>query len=228
MTSDGGPPQLGRPRDHSIDARVLEATRLLLKDRGFEDTTIRAIAETSGVHASAIYRRWRSRTEIIEMAVYPGISSVVVRPTGDLRRDLRRFIRAHLVAFGAPETKAAMPGLLAAYQASGRSGEPEHWLAVSARPQFLDILLAAPAGSVDPAVDPNDVFDVLLGAMIARVLVPTVAARNRPMEQLVDVVLRLVQPQTPPAARHVVRSSSPAPRSTNSLGAWADPGHPCS
>jgi AcrR family transcriptional regulator len=200
MTLDEGPPQLGRPRDQSIDARVLDATRALLRERGFEDTTIRAIAETSGVHASAIYRRWRSRTEIIEMAVYPGISSVVVRPTGDLRRDLRRFIRAHLVAFGAPETKAAMPGLLAAYQASGRSGEPEHWLAVSARPQFLDILLAAPSGSVDPGVDPNDVFDILLGAMIARTLVPTVAARNRPMEQLVDTVLRLVQPRTPPAA----------------------------
>ncbi len=200
MKSDEGPPQLGRPRDQSIDARVLEATRLLLRERGFEDTTIRAIAEASGVHASAIYRRWSSRTEIIEVAVYPGISSVVVRPTGDLRRDLRRFIRAHLVAFGAPETKAAMPGLLAAYQASGRSGEPEHWLAVSARPQFLDILLSAPAGSVDPGIDPNDVFDVLLGAMIARTLVPTVAARNRPMEQLVDMVLRLVQPQTPTAA----------------------------
>jgi AcrR family transcriptional regulator len=209
VTSDQGPPQLGRPRDHSIDARVLEATRLLLQERGFEDTTIRAIAEASGVHASAIYRRWRSRTEIIEMAVYPGISSVVVRPSGDLRRDLRRFIRAHLVAFGAPETKAAMPGLLAAYQASGRSGEPEHWLAVSARPQFLDILLAAPSGSVDPGVDPNDVFDILLGAMIARTLVPTVAARNRPMEQLVDTVLRLVQPRTPPAAPASFAQSPP-------------------
>lgn len=195
MAPDQGAAQLGRPRDQSIDTRVLDATRLLLKDRGFDDTTIRAIAETSGVHASAIYRRWRSRTEIIEEAVFPGLSSVVVRPTGDLRRDLRRFIRAHLVAFGAPEAKAAMPGLLATYQSSGRSGAPEEWLAVSARPQFLDILLAAPVGSVDPGVDPNDVFDILLGAMIARTLVPTVALRNRPVEQLVDAVLRLVQPQ---------------------------------
>lgn len=195
MAPEEGAAQLGRPRDQSIDTRVLDATRLLLKDRGFDDTTIRAIAETSGVHASAIYRRWRSRTEIIEEAVFPGLSSVVVRPTGGLRRDLRRFIRAHLVAFGAPEAKAAMPGLLATYQSSGRSGAPEEWLAVSARPQFLDILLAAPVGSVDPGVDPNDVFDILLGAMIARTLVPTVALRNRPVEQLVDAVLRLVQPQ---------------------------------
>jgi AcrR family transcriptional regulator len=195
MTSDQGSLQLGRPRDQSIDIRVLDATRLLLKDRGFDETTIRAIAETSGVHASAIYRRWRSRTEIIEEAVFPGLSSVIVRPTGDLRRDLRRFIRAQLTAFGAPEAKAAMPGLLASYQSSGRSGAPEDWLAVSARPQFLDILLRAPASSVDPGVDPNDVFDLLLGAMMARVLVPTVAVRNRPVEQLVESVHRLVQRQ---------------------------------
>lgn len=196
MTPDQGSPQLGRPRDQSIDTRVLDATRALLKDRGFDDTTIRAIADTSGVHASAIYRRWRSRTDIIEEAVFPGLSSVVVRPTGDLRRDLRRFIRSHLVAFGAPEAKAAMPGLLATYQSNGRSGAPEDWLAVSARPQFLDILLAAPTDSVDPAIDPNDVFDVLLGAMIARTLVPTVSARNRPVENLVESAMRLVQPRT--------------------------------
>ena len=96
------------------------------------------------MHTSAIYRRWRSRTEIIEEAIFPGLSSVVVRPTGDLGRDLRRFVRAHLMAFGAPEAKAGMPGLLATYQSSGRSGAPEEWLAVSARPQFLDILLSAP------------------------------------------------------------------------------------
>ena len=208
MTSDQGSLQLGRPRDQSIDTRVLDATKLLLKDRGFDETTIRAIAESSGVHASAIYRRWRSRTEIIEEAVYPGLSSVVVRPTGNLRRDLRRFIRAHLVAFGAPEAKAAMPGLLATYQSSGRSGAPEDWLAVSARPQFLDILLSAPAGSIDPGVDPNDVFDILLGALIARILVPTVAARKRPAEHLVDSVLRLVQPQagSPEPSRAAARA----------------------
>lgn len=196
MTPDQRSPHLGRPRDHTIDTRVLDAARQLLKEKGYDDTTIRAIAETSGVHASAIYRRWKSRTEIIEQAVFPGLSSVAMRPTGDLRKDLRRFIRAHLRAFGAPEAKAAMPGLLATYHSSGRSGEPEEWLAVSARPQLLDILLSAPAGSVDTEVDPNDVFDILLGAMIARVLVPTVASRNRPVEQLVDSALRLVDPGT--------------------------------
>ena len=67
---------------------------------------------------------------------------------------------------------------------------------MSARPQFLDILAAAPADKVDPDLEPDDVFDLLLGAIMARTLVPTVAQRNRPVERLVDLVLRLLHPAT--------------------------------
>ena len=194
MAHDRGSRQLGRPRDGNIDTRVLQATRELLIEKGFDATNVRSIAEKSGAHASAIYRRWPSRLELIEEAVFPGFSTITVRATGDVHRDLNRFIRAYLAAFGAPAARAAMPGLLASYQSAGRSGAPEAWLSVSARPQFLDILLAAPDGAVDPAVDPGDVFDFLLGAIMAKTLVPTVAERGRPVERLVELTLRILQP----------------------------------
>jgi AcrR family transcriptional regulator len=200
VAQDRSSRQLGRPRDLTIDSRVLKATRELLIEKGFDGTNVHSIAERSGEHASAIYRRWPSRVEIIEEAVFPGLSSVRVRPTGDLRRDLGRFVRAYLAAFGAPEARAAMPGLLASYQSAGRSGAPEVWLPVSARPQFIDILVAAPEGEVDPDLEPDDVFDLLLGAILARTLVPTVAQRNRPVERLVDSVLRLLHPASARAA----------------------------
>ena len=190
----------GRPRDDSIDTRVLEAAEQLLTEGGFEATNVQAIAERSGVHASAIYRRWPSRIAIIERAVFPGFASFAVRPTGDLHRDLRRFVRAYLTTLNRPAARAAVPGLLSAYQSAGRSGAAEEWLEVSARPQFMDILTAAPAGSIDPDVDPDDVFDVLLGAVLARVLVPTVAARSRPAERLVELAIRLLQPASVVAA----------------------------
>ena len=111
-----------------------------------------------------------------------------------MRRDLRRFIRAYVAALGAPAARAAAAGLLVHHQASGRARPSEVYLRVSARPQFRDILRAAPPGSVDPAVDPDDVFDMLLGAILARTLVLTVAARQRPVERTVELVLRLLQP----------------------------------
>jgi AcrR family transcriptional regulator len=200
MTADAATRGPGRPRDATIDAKVLDAARDVLVAHGFNGATVQAIAARSGVHASAIYRRWPSRIEIIEQAVFPGLEPVKVRPTGDLRRDVRRFIRAFLAVVGEPAARAAIPGLLATYQ-SGRLPADEEWLAVSARPLFLDILAAAPAGRVDPAVDPGDVFDVLVGAMLARILVPTVVQRDRPIERLVDLTLRLLQPATAPSRR---------------------------
>ncbi|MER7181076.1 TetR/AcrR family transcriptional regulator [Streptomyces hyaluromycini] len=184
----------GRPRDTSIDERALAATRELLVGRGFEATTIQAVAEHSGVHASAIYRRWPSRIELIEEATFPGLSPLGVRPTGDLRADVRRFIRAYLAAFNAPAARAAAAGLLAYHQASRRPRPPELDLRVSARPQFEEILRAAPPGSVDPAVDPDDVFDMLLGAVLARTLLLNVTTRQRPVDRTVEMVLRLLRP----------------------------------
>lgn len=185
---------LGRPRDPSLDARALEAARSLLVEVGFAATTVQAIAARSGVQVSAIYRRWPSRIDLIEDAVYPGLASPDVAPTGDLERDIRRFVRAYVAAHDTPVARAAVPGLLAAYGTEGRPGAEHHWLHVSARPQFRDILRAAAPGAVSPAVDADDVFDVLLGAVLARVLIPTVAQRRRPVERLVEMVLKLVNP----------------------------------
>ncbi len=184
----------GRPRDPSIDRRVLQVARDLLVEGGIEATTIQGISERSGVHASAVYRRWSSRSEIIEQAVFAGFAQILVRPVGDLRRDLKRFVRAYLAVFDSPAARAAMPALMASYQSAGRSGAPEEWLSVSARPQFMDILVAAGPEAIDQDVDPDDVFDMLLGALIARTLVPTVAARRRPIDVMVDLTVRLLQP----------------------------------
>ena len=127
-----------------------------------------------------------------------GFSPLAVRPTGDLRRDLRRFIRAYLAAFSAPAARAAAAGLIAHHQSADRPRSPELYLRVSARPQFQDILRAAPPGSIDPAVDPDDVFDMLLGAILTRILLSAVTARHRPIEHTVEMILRLLRPQAPP------------------------------
>ena len=184
----------GRPRDVTIDERALAATRDLLVETGFSATTIQAVAERSGLHASAIYRRWPSRTELIEEAVFPGFDGLSVRPTGDLPGDLRRFVRAYVRMLGSPVARAAIPGLLASYQATGRSGSPEEWLHLSARPQFRDIVLASRSDGVDPPIDIDDVFDMLLGTILARILVPTIDRRNAPLERTVELTLRLLQP----------------------------------
>ena len=86
--------------------------------------------------------------------------------------------------------------LLVHYQTSGAERDASGFLNISTRPQFAAILRAAQPGSVDPKVNPDDVFDMLLGSMLARTLIPTVASRRRPLERLVDLVVRAVEPRT--------------------------------
>jgi AcrR family transcriptional regulator len=184
----------GRPRDTTISGRALAATRELLVERGFEATTIQAAAERSGVHASALYRRWPSRIEMIEEATFPGLSPLSVQPTGDLGRDLRHFIRAYLSAFNAPASRAAAAGLLSHHQSSSRTRPPDFYQRVSARPQFKKILEAAPPESVDPTIDADDVFDLLLGVILTRSLLGHVIPRHAPVERTVELLIRAVRP----------------------------------
>ncbi|MCK9921557.1 TetR/AcrR family transcriptional regulator [Frankia sp. AgPm24] len=201
------PRRLGRPRDAAIGERALAAARELLVERGFDATTVQAVAERAGVHASAIYRRWPSRIALIVEATFPGLSPLQVRPSGDLHDDLCRFIRAYLQVFDAPAARAAAAGMLAHYQTSSRALPTELVVRISARPQFIDILRATPPGSVDPSVDPDDVFDMLLGTLLTRVLLQGAVARHASVERIAEMIARLLRPAAPP----VPPPTGPAP-----------------
>lgn len=62
-------------------------------------------------------------------------------------------------------------------------------------PPFREILRLAPAGAVDPALDPDDVFDLLLGAILTRTFLANATARHTPVERTVELILRLLRPE---------------------------------
>ena len=191
---------------------MLDATLAILSEEGFAATTIVAVARRSGMNASAIYRRWPSRIELIEEAVFPGFDDVSIRPTGDLRRDVGRFIGAYERTLSSPAARAAMPGLLASYQQGASPHPAQKWLRVSARPHFRAILEAAGPGSVDSDIDPDDVFDLILGTVLARALVPTVVRRTRSAEHIVDLVVRALRPTDGRAAAARLQQTRPGER----------------
>jgi AcrR family transcriptional regulator len=164
---------VGRPRDPRLDATVLAATRRLLRKVGYARLTIGAIARDAGIHPPAIYRRWRSKAEIVHEAVYPeGDDSRRVEISGDVERDLRAYVRSTLALFTRPEVLAALPGLMADYRDDpdlqrklvARAGP-------SARARFARMLSDAHArGDVAPTVSPDVLFDALSGTIIFRIM----------------------------------------------------------
>jgi AcrR family transcriptional regulator len=107
----------GRPRDPQKDQDALAAARELLAEVGYQGTTIAAVARRAGIGAPTIYRRWRRREALIEDAAFAhSRPAPLPAPTGDLHADLRAWVEAFLVELSDPVIRAALPGLLLAWQ----------------------------------------------------------------------------------------------------------------
>lgn len=105
----------GRPRDIQIDRAVLDATRALLAEVGYQDVTIAAVARRAGVGTAPIYRRWPGKEALIEDAVFGSENLWLPAKTDDLHADLTAWTRLFLERIAEPATRAAVPGLMSAY-----------------------------------------------------------------------------------------------------------------
>lgn len=170
------------------------ATRALLAEAGFNATTIQAVSRRAEVRPASIYRRWPSRIEMIEEAIFPGLDAVSLKPTGDLACDMAHFVEAYRATFSSPVALAALPALISEYHAvaAGPGRADRAWQ--SARPQFREILQAAPEGDVDPQVDPDDVFDMLVGAILYKIHTVSLGNRIDAPDRTIELILRVLRP----------------------------------
>jgi AcrR family transcriptional regulator len=161
------PQQPGRPRDPQKDRDVLAATRQLLVEGGYQQTTIAAVARRAGVGAPTIYRRWPRREALIEDAAFGHSQPAPVPlPTGDLRADLRAWVEAFLTQLADPVTRAAIPGLLLAYQRDdGLYGR-----LVSRNERDVRALLVERLATDHLEARADSVFDMLVAATSIRAL----------------------------------------------------------
>lgn len=161
----------GRPRDPHVDRSILNAARELLVEIGYQKTTITAIARRAGLGTAAIYRRWGTKESIVEDAVFSIADASLPAATADLRMDLTTWTRWFLTQIAEPATRAAIPGLLSAYQIDegaygllvGRSEEPAR-IALTER-----IATAFPTQHPKAIADTADAtFDLLVAATVMR------------------------------------------------------------
>ena len=64
-STESSPPRRGRPRDPAIDRAILESARSVLARKGFTGTSMEEIARTAGVGKDTLYRRWKSKEDLV-------------------------------------------------------------------------------------------------------------------------------------------------------------------
>ena len=102
MTLTATTPAGGRPRDESRDAAILEATREVLGEVGYDLLTIEAVATRAKASKATVYRRWPGKAELVVAAVKEtgpqpgpdGAPPCYWPDTGSLRGDLLAGARA--------------------------------------------------------------------------------------------------------------------------------------
>jgi AcrR family transcriptional regulator len=104
---------LGRPRDLEIDAAILVAARELLAEVGYAQVTMDATAARAGTSKAAIYRRFKSKAELLFAAAVHGTDMELPADSGSLRGDLLALGRRIRSDMSSPAAHEVAPQVLA-------------------------------------------------------------------------------------------------------------------
>jgi AcrR family transcriptional regulator len=163
---------VGRPRNPAKDVAVLQATRELLVEVGYQGATVVAIARRAGVGAPTIYRRWATKEALVEDAAFGHPQPAPMpSPTGDLTADLLAWVSTFLGFLADPAVRAALPGLLTAYHHDEQVYERLVLRSeVDVRQQMAALLAAARPKAPHDEAHADTVFDFLVGITVARAM----------------------------------------------------------
>jgi AcrR family transcriptional regulator len=145
--------KLGRKRDHSRDADILQAALDVLAETGYDGMTIDMVAARAKAGKATLYRRWPSKGHLVVDAVAcmksTDAQAGAMPDTGTLRGDLLAMIKPHTVEQGERKLRI-MAGL-----SSMMSREPH--LAGVAKRQILEPQMAITRTLLQRAKDRGEI-----------------------------------------------------------------------
>jgi AcrR family transcriptional regulator len=196
-----GPHRLGPYRDPQVDTQVLNATRQLLVERGYQRISMDAIAEAAGVSRPTIYRRWPSKAHVVYDAVYPDTAPRVEAAAPKAVSEIEGAIRGIFDVMSERSAREALPGLLADMRTDA-SLHPKlaerHNVLVRAG---IEGLLQRNAESMR-GVDAAALLDLIVGAAICSLCMRDIDDVDSFVESVTDILLHgvLKSSQSRPAA----------------------------
>jgi AcrR family transcriptional regulator len=191
----------GRPREARIDAAVGAAVHELLAREGYAGTTIERVAANAGVGRGAVYRRWRSKAEMVFAVVVHSADLPAPVDSGTLEGDLVALAERIADLTGTDQARAALAGLVA-----DLAGDPELARALedrlfAAERRYLALILerACARGELGRGVDPELVRRSLVGPIsLTPLFAPTAQPRPREVARLVAAGLLAMHPPEVP------------------------------
>ncbi len=168
------PKKSGRPRSAQSHQAILAAALALLSEVGFEAMSIEAIATRAAVGKSTIYRRYKSKEELVADAIETIREEIAIPDTGNLQTDIDVLIERAAQTTLTPLGRQSVAMIISS-AASNPQFSQIYWTKYlrPRREAFAVVLERAIARKeVSPALDPHLVFDTLSGIMLYALIFP--------------------------------------------------------
>ncbi|HEY1761829.1 MAG TPA: TetR/AcrR family transcriptional regulator [Acidimicrobiales bacterium] len=182
----------GRPRSEESERAILDATRSLLKERGFAEFTIDEVSRRAGVGKSTIYRRWPTKgTLVFEAFMIEFLAELPPPDTGNLRGDLLAVLRSWIRAVKGTVTGHTLVGLISEVQRDPELAEvwAEKFVAPVRAQHRLLFERAIDRGEIASTIDVEVAMDLLFGPAYHRLLQRHLALDDRFAESVVNTIL---------------------------------------
>ena len=176
-------------RSARVQDAVFEATMQLLEERGYAGLSIAAIAERAGIHETSLYRRWKTKEQLILEAIDRRVAQEIPAPdTGSLRTDLIAVVQSLRLFLQSREGQALFQTAVATLHVPElRNLRQEHWRQRCAQLQILfDRAIAR--GEVSPQVDYPFLLEMLSGIIYMRFFVTNEPVDEMVPERVVDLI----------------------------------------
>lgn len=195
--------RLGRKRDHTRDAAILDAALEVLAEEGYEGMTVDMVAVRAKAGKATVYRRWPSKAELVLDAVERMKGSQVdpdhLPDTGALRGDLLAMMKPEFLVDGEHALKV-MAGLTSLLSHQPKLAEAVHAALHEPWASAHRVLMrrAADRGEISASADIETLAHVMPSMAAYRVLVGRRPVDRDFLLSLIDGVL-LPALRTPPA-----------------------------
>jgi AcrR family transcriptional regulator len=185
-------PRGGRPRDPSRDDVIRAAILRLLAEVGYSGLTMDAVAAEAGVGKATIYRRWRTKQDLVVDTISDLNREIAVPlDTGSVEGDLRQLMRLVLRTIASP-AGAAIRSLLPAMQyqpalvEAFRNGPLAVW-----RSAYAQMWARAEArGEVHPGLDQSVTAEATSALLVQRWLLTGEPLDDAYVDEVFETVVR--------------------------------------
>jgi AcrR family transcriptional regulator len=167
---------MGRPRNSSLDAAIAAATESVLLADGYAAVSIDRIAKLAGTTRAAVYRRAKSRGELVVGLLIRRFGIDPAPDSGELATDLRLVQELQAAFFADPVVQAGLAGILSDIRSDPGLAAVVFERFIAPRRQSVAAMLdrAARRNEIAPVADAARISDILTGPLLLRALIPTI------------------------------------------------------